>query len=178
MTGASSGAGGGGSQRPPRKSRDAFRTISEVSRELDVAQHVLRFWETKFRQVRPLKRAGGRRFYRPEDVELLRRIKVLLRDQRLTIEGVQKLLNSGKVPIDAPLDEFAFDELLEALDEPPPSGDSRPAPPTAPSQTSFLAEADEAGEEPRAEMRARAAERVEAIRSAVAELRQLRDSLA
>ena len=74
------------------KSPDAFRTISEVSAELDVAQHVLRFWETKFSQIRPLKRAGRRRYYRPEDVALLRRIRGLLYDQGYTIRGVQKLI--------------------------------------------------------------------------------------
>ena len=74
------------------KAAGAFRTISEVSDELDVPQHVLRFWETRFSQVRPLKRAGGRRYYRPEDIELLRRIRGLLYQQGYTIKGVQKLL--------------------------------------------------------------------------------------
>ncbi len=74
------------------KSASAFRTISEVADELDVPQHVLRFWETRFAQIRPLKRAGGRRYYRPEDVDLLRRIRGLLYQQGYTIKGVQKLL--------------------------------------------------------------------------------------
>jgi len=77
------------------KSADAFRTISEVAEELDVPQHVLRFWETRFSQIRPLKRAGGRRYYRPEDVELLRRIRELLYQHGYTIKGVQKLLRDG-----------------------------------------------------------------------------------
>jgi len=77
------------------KSAAAFRTISEVASELDVPQHVLRFWETKFSQVRPLKRGGGRRYYRPEDVDLLRRIRGLLYDDGYTIKGVQKLLREG-----------------------------------------------------------------------------------
>ncbi|MEX2628882.1 MAG: MerR family transcriptional regulator [Tistlia sp.] len=77
------------------KSAAAFRTISEVSEELDVPQHVLRFWETKFAQVRPLKRGGGRRYYRPEDIELLRRIRQLLYSEGYTIKGVQKLLREG-----------------------------------------------------------------------------------
>ena len=77
------------------KSPDAFRTISEVADELDVPQHVLRFWETRFSQIRPLKRAGGRRYYRPEDVELLRRIRELLYQHGYTIKGVQKLLRDG-----------------------------------------------------------------------------------
>ena len=74
------------------KSPEAFRTISEASLELDVPQHVLRFWETRFAQVRPVKRAGGRRFYRPEDVALLRGIRSLLYSDGYTIKGVQKVL--------------------------------------------------------------------------------------
>ncbi len=82
------------------KSPDAFRTIREVSEELDVPQHVLRFWETKFNQVRPLKRGGGRRYYRPEDVDLLHRIRSLPYADGYTIRGVQKLMREtgGKVP--------------------------------------------------------------------------------
>ena len=76
----------------PAKSDQAFRTISEVAAELDVKQHVLRFWEGKFPQVKPIKRAGGRRYYRPEDIELLRAIRDLLKKDGLTIKGVQKLL--------------------------------------------------------------------------------------
>ena len=74
------------------KSASAFRTISEVASELDVPQHVLRFWESKFSQVKPMKRGGGRRYYRPEDVELLRHIRSLLYDDGYTIKGVQKVL--------------------------------------------------------------------------------------
>lgn len=77
------------------KSAAAFRTISEVSEHLEVPQHVLRFWETKFAQVRPLKRGGGRRYYRPEDVALLRRIRDLLYTEGYTIKGVQRLLREG-----------------------------------------------------------------------------------
>lgn len=75
-----------------QKSPEAFRTISEVSADLDVPQHVLRFWETKFSQIRPLKRAGGRRYYRPDDLDLLRGIRHLLYSDGYTIKGVQKLL--------------------------------------------------------------------------------------
>ena len=85
------------------KSAAAFRTISEVSEHLDVPQHVLRFWETKFNQVKPMKRGGGRRYYRPEDVELLRRIRRLLYNDGYTIKGVQKLLREGAVKPDTPL---------------------------------------------------------------------------
>jgi DNA-binding transcriptional MerR regulator len=74
------------------KAPEAFRTISEVADELDVPKHVLRFWEAKFAQLKPMKRGGGRRYYRPEDVALLRGIRVLLYDDGYTIRGVQKLL--------------------------------------------------------------------------------------
>lgn len=78
------------------KSSQAFRTISEVAAEIDVPQHVLRFWESKFTQIRPLKRGGGRRYYRPEDIELLRRIKNYLYKQGYTIKGVQRLLKENR----------------------------------------------------------------------------------
>ena len=74
------------------KSPDAFRTISEAADELDLPQHVLRFWETRFSTIKPLKRGGGRRYYRPEDVMLLRGIRHLLYDQGFTIKGVQRIL--------------------------------------------------------------------------------------
>jgi DNA-binding transcriptional MerR regulator len=74
------------------KSPEAFRTISEVAEEMDLPQHVLRFWETRFPQIKPLKRGGGRRYYRPEDVALLRAVKQLLYGEGYTIKGVQKLL--------------------------------------------------------------------------------------
>jgi DNA-binding transcriptional MerR regulator len=73
------------------KSPDAFRTISEVAESLDLPQHVLRFWESRFPQIKPMKRGGGRRYYRPDDVELLRAIKHLLYDEGYTIKGVQRL---------------------------------------------------------------------------------------
>jgi DNA-binding transcriptional MerR regulator len=93
------------------KSASAFRTISEVAEDLDVPSHVLRFWETKFSQIRPLKRGGGRRYYRPEDVELLRRIRQLLYRDGYTIKGVQRLLR---------------DRAAE------PAGEAEPAPATPP----------------------------------------------
>ncbi len=77
------------------KSPDAFRTISEVARELNLPQHVLRFWESKFSQITPLKRAGGRRYYRPDDIALLSRIRDLLHKEGYTIKGVQKLLREN-----------------------------------------------------------------------------------
>jgi DNA-binding transcriptional MerR regulator len=77
------------------KSPDAFRTISEVAEELDLPQHVLRFWETRFNQIKPMKRGGGRRYYRPLDVELIKGIKFMLYEQGYTIKGVQKLLREN-----------------------------------------------------------------------------------
>ncbi|MCI5059698.1 MAG: MerR family transcriptional regulator [Alphaproteobacteria bacterium] len=79
-------------EKKTKKAEGAFRTISEVADLLDVQQHVLRFWETKFSQVKPLKRGGGRRYYRPEDVALLQRIHHLLYTEGYTIKGAQKLL--------------------------------------------------------------------------------------
>jgi len=81
------------------KSPTAFRTISEVATDLSVPQHVLRFWESKFQQIKPLKRGGGRRYYRPEDIQLIGNIKDLLYNQGFTIRGVQKLLKeNGRFP--------------------------------------------------------------------------------
>jgi DNA-binding transcriptional MerR regulator len=99
------------------KSNEAFRTISEVAEDLDLPQHVLRFWETKFSQVRPLKRGGGRRYYRPEDVALLRHIRSLLYDEGYTIKGVQKLLRQDG-PSKSELRE------MEVAREDPPAPDS------------------------------------------------------
>src|SRR6185295_2190079 len=81
-----------GTERRVEKSAQAFRTISEVAAELDVPQHVLRFWESKFSSLKPLKRGGGRRYYRPDDLDLMRGIRSLLYRDGLTIKGVQKIL--------------------------------------------------------------------------------------
>ncbi|WP_235031481.1 MerR family transcriptional regulator [Geminicoccus flavidas] len=115
----------------PTKAASAFRTISEVADELEVAQHVLRFWESKFPQVRPLKRGGGRRYYRPEDIDLLRRIRSLLYDEGYTIKGVQKLLRvrrrTAPATTPAPAGLPAAPEPLAA--EPPPDDLRQPPPP-------------------------------------------------
>jgi DNA-binding transcriptional MerR regulator len=106
------------------KSPEAFRTISEVATELDMPQHVLRFWESRFAQVRPIKRAGGRRYYRPEDIDLLRGIRALLYREGFTIKGAQKVLRDkgqryvvdlGRVTNVAPL---AFSQPEPQNDEP------------------------------------------------------------
>ena len=98
------------------KSPDAFRTISEVAEDLNIPQHVLRFWETKFPHLKPLKRGGGRRYYRPEDIALLRRVSDLLYTQGYTIKGVQRLLREGG------LDEAAAASIAPPAAEPPETG--------------------------------------------------------
>ena len=85
------------------KAPDAFRTIGELSADLGVAQHILRYWETKFPQLRPLQRAGNRRYYRPADVALAKRIHRLLNDEGYTVKGVQKLLRSKSQTNEEPL---------------------------------------------------------------------------
>ena len=102
-----------GSRSRPKKAPNAFRTISEVADDLHIPQHVLRFWETKFPQVNPLKRGGGRRYYRPDDIVLLRRIADLLYTQGYTIKGVQRLLREGGGQL--------------SDDIPPPTADERAA---------------------------------------------------
>jgi DNA-binding transcriptional MerR regulator len=111
----------------PKKAPNAFRTISEVADELHIPQHVLRFWETKFPQVKPLKRGGGRRYYRPDDISLLRRISDLLYIQGYTIKGVQRLLREGggKLSDDIPpppAEEESSAELEQAEPELPMPG--------------------------------------------------------
>jgi DNA-binding transcriptional MerR regulator len=119
----------------PRKTADAFRTISEVADELHVPQHVLRFWETKFPQVRPLKRGGGRRYYRPEDVFLLRRVADLLYTQGYTIKGVQRLLREGggalneNIPPASPEERLAAEAERNLLPVLETAAAKRPAPP-------------------------------------------------
>lgn len=100
------------------KSKDAFRTIAEVADELGVATHVLRFWETKFSQIQPMKRSGGRRYYRPDDVELVRKIKYYLYDKRYTIEGVQKVIKEKglKALLGEEIQKDFFAESLEQID--------------------------------------------------------------
>ena len=115
------------------KAPEAFRTISEVAQELDVPQHVLRFWESRFREIKPMKRGGGRRYYRPNDLDLLRGIRHLLYSEGYTIRGVQRLLREqgprfvqsvwqpgAPRPAQPPADDGAE---IEALDEAAPAGE-------------------------------------------------------
>ena len=115
------------------KSPDAFRTISEVADHLDTPAHVLRFWESRFPQIRPVKRAGGRRYYRPSDVALLAGIRRLLHDEGLTIRGVQKILREQGVRHVAGLteDEIAAEEMVPAAPALKPA--RKAAPPIVPS---------------------------------------------
>ncbi len=104
---------------PPAKADDAFRTIGELADELGLPQHILRYWETRFAQLRPLQRAGKRRYYRPSDVALVRRIDRLLNHEGYTIRGVQKLLDA-RVP-----------DIAEDAAPPAPVPASEPVPPPA-----------------------------------------------
>ncbi|MGE0212520.1 MAG: MerR family transcriptional regulator [Parvibaculaceae bacterium] len=119
------------------KSPDAFRTISEAAEELDVPQHVLRFWETRFAQIKPLKRGGGRRYYRPSDVELLKGIRHLLYGKGYTIRGVQRILREDGVAHVAAIGRGEVDAEAETP-EAPDVGRAPPAPavPGTPLRTS------------------------------------------
>lgn len=121
------------------KAPDAFRTISEVADDLKVPQHVLRFWETRFNQIKPMKRAGGRRYYRPDDVDLLRGIHHLLYGEGYTIRGVQRILKDqglkfvqgvwqpgAEQPMHGPVDEDADADHPEEVIPEPPSAAARP----------------------------------------------------
>ena len=102
------------------KSPEAFRTISEVSKDLSLPQHVLRFWETKFVQIKPIKRGGGRRYYRPEDVKLLKGIKSLLYNDGYTIRGVQKVIkeNGTKKLLTSQTENKVFTEIRKDNNDP------------------------------------------------------------
>ncbi len=111
------------------KSADAFRTISEVAAELDLPRHVLRFWETRFPQIKPLKRAGGRRYYRPRDMDVLRAIKHLLYGQGYTIKGVQRVLKEQGAGIIAAARDAANESSSELSF---PAAQELPLPPGVP----------------------------------------------
>lgn len=139
------------------KSRDAFRTISEVSELLDTPAHVLRFWESKFSQVKPVKRAGGRRYYRPADLELLAGIKQLLHDDGMTIKGAQKTLREQGVKHvvaigSANLKSAQSTAATDVIDvTPTPAADPKPQP-TPDVAATPVAEADIVEAEPEAEV--------------------------
>jgi DNA-binding transcriptional MerR regulator len=157
----------GGGRVRPKKAPTAFRTISEVADELHIPQHVLRFWETKFPQVRPLKRGGGRRYYRPDDITLLRRISDLLYVQGYTIKGVQRLLREGGGRLSDDIPPAAPEEQAAAAAErslPIPSeADSAPPPDVPPPEPAL-----------RPAARARSEAEIERLRTVLAEtLREL-----
>ncbi|HMO30817.1 MerR family transcriptional regulator [Enterovirga sp.] len=106
------------------KAADAFRTISEVAEDLDIPQHVLRFWETRFPSIRPLKRGGGRRYYRPDDVELLKGIRQLLYGQGYTIKGVQRILKEEGPRV---VQDIGRGGMLPRAESPPAPEDDEPA---------------------------------------------------
>lgn len=142
------------------KSPNAFRTISEVSETLDVPAHVLRFWESKFPAVRPIKRGGGRRYYRPEDVTLLVGIRELLYEDGLTIKGVQKIFRErGQKHVVRRGAEVLGEPLEEPAEAPAPEP-AAPAPAPAPAPAA-MAEAEEGPD----------AERVKAVISKLEALR-------
>ncbi len=123
------GGNGDARRQGATKSSAAFRTIGEVAEELNVAQHVLRFWETRFPRLRPLKRGGGRRYYRPEDIRLLRRIKQLLYSDGYTIKGVQRLIRQdGPGALQASAERRPADRDLPGAGP----GETGPAAPTPP----------------------------------------------
>jgi DNA-binding transcriptional MerR regulator len=108
------------------KSPDAFRTISEAAEELDLPQHVLRFWETRFAQIKPMKRGGGRRYYRPADVDLLKGIRHLLYDKGFTIRGVQRILREQSIPHVVAIGRGEVEPGPEAAEPPRAGGKARP----------------------------------------------------
>lgn len=126
------------------KSPDAFRTISEVGEDLDLPQHVLRFWETRFTQIKPLKRGGGRRYYRPHDVELLKGIRHLLYDQGYTIKGVQRLLkdNGGNFVIALGAGDVAAADAIKQQRHPETTAVEPEPAPAAAEPVNMLTEAE------------------------------------
>ena len=117
------------------KAPDAFRTISEVADEIDVPQHVLRFWESRFTQIRPMKRGGGRRYYRPDDVDLLRGVRHLLYGEGYTIRGVQRILREEGAG-------FVQNIWREGAEPPPPMSEDDHSDDDAPEPRRIHAEPD------------------------------------
>lgn len=141
------------------KSARAFRTTGEVAEALDLPAHVLRFWESKFPQIQPVKRSGGRRYYRPQDVDLLRRIRECLYQEGYTIRGVQKLLRDGVVAAEEPAVSITGDRVLPTLYTLRPDADmAGPATDPAPSRRTLR-------------------EALDAVRAELLEIRALLDEL-
>jgi len=136
-------AGETGSERRTNKSAAAFRTTGEAAEELDLPAHVLRFWESKFPQLRPVKRGGGRRYYRPEDIDLLRRIRQCLYQEGYTIRGVQRLLREGEMRRREPGSVPAKGEMPPTLFAVPPASGGAPAADPKPSPEVLRAALDD-----------------------------------
>lgn len=122
------------------KSPDAFRTISEVAEWLDIPTHVLRFWESRFAQIKPVKRAGGRRYYRPSDMRLIGGVKTLLHDQGMTIRGVQKILREHGVKHVSSFSQSLDTELEDAVDETIIDHTPAPSQPAPAARETYVAE--------------------------------------
>ena len=153
------------------KAAEAFRTISEVADDLGIQKHVLRFWEVKFSQIRPMKRGGGRRYYRPEDMELLRGIRQLLHRDGYTIKGVQKILREQGV--DAVKERARSEEEKRNLAAAQAAQRANPPVEDKPADTAPLARGGRRGRP-----RAGTPDRAEALDAVIAELIRCRDLLA
>ena len=166
------------------KAPNAFRTISEVADELDIPQHVLRFWESRFPQIKPMKRAGGRRYYRPDDVDLLRGIRHLLYGEGYTIRGVQRILREqGPKFVQAVWQPGAMQPAMSPEDDAPEQAAEQLAPDAAARTLFGLLRAPSAEpelEQPRAAPAALSAapqlsrENIRRLQSALHELRECR----
>lgn len=158
------------------KSPDAFRTISEVAEDLDLPQHVLRFWETRFTQIKPMKRGGGRRYYRPDDIDLLRGIRHLLYGEGYTIRGVQRILKEQgpRFVIGAGRGELSVEQPPEAEKTAPAKSGKRAAKPRV--EPTFAAAARTRSADPEPEEEDKPAPATGGL--SAADIRQLEKTLA
>ena len=159
--------------RAIEKAPDAFRTISEVSETLDVPQHVLRFWEAKFSQVKPLKRAGGRRYYRPEDIDLLKGVRALLYNEGFTIKGVQKVLREQGAKHVAEMGRLGVKAAAAKRDLAPEEVAPMPEPLFGRSTTPTVAQVNLTSENPSEVLLAEQRERLEGVLDDLLNLRDL-----
>jgi len=178
------------------KAPDAFRTISEVADELDIPQHVLRFWESRFPQIKPMKRAGGRRYYRPDDVDLLRGVRHLLYGEGYTIRGVQRILREqgqkfvqavwqpgAAQPVAAAADEEVSEDIGDTAPEEAPRSlfgllkGAAAGRPDAKSEETEESSAEEAAPQPAAPVPQLSRENIRRLQSALHELRECRQAI-
>jgi DNA-binding transcriptional MerR regulator len=155
------------------KAPDAFRTISEVSEQLDVPQHVLRFWEAKFAQIKPLKRAGGRRYYRPEDIDLLKGVRILLYNEGFTIKGVQKVLREQGAKQVAEVGRLGAKSAGRRAIESAAPEDVAPMPQPLIGRTPSLDEVNMSADEPSETLIAEQRERLESVLQNLLNLRDM-----